>query len=442
MEEKIAEKQKFSLEKLSIETLVKNVNMIFAMSVAVFPFLMFILGLFSTPYFNYMFNFWTIIYAVIFLSFIPTNFKIIKNAVSKNKFSLFLMIFALVMMANVIISAIATKTFNFNTVQIFGYFLLFFVVVTLEPKHRKIFVQILLASLVFSAFCSIIDPHAQFVPGISKGIQMASFFYHANYSANIIGVATVVVVNLMLNEKKKGMVALYAVYFVIFSVFLFMNASFAGITAVFFAFFIEFVVLWIKTKKFPWRLLLCVLAFAVVSLLLELVPNIHDITTCKYNYFIEAIAAFDNVFKTNLLGALTNIESVPGADGWSRDELIVESINAVIGNNGMSFGERLKNILFGLGGGQLHVLRPHNMIVGLWVDFGFIFMALHEILIVCMLVYMVKNAKEKSKTRPFFYAALAYLFVTIFGSMIVYHYIYFVIVLALGINGMSEEESK
>lgn len=418
----------------SFENTIKRINFLLAMAFAVFPFLLFFLGIITEIYFDSIFNIWVLVCFFIFIVGIKVNFETIKKAFNHKKVFRFLIILSFICIGLLVISNIITNSLNGYSFQIIGYFLLFYLVVIMEEKYRYIFFQTLLASIAFSAICSLIDPRGHFLPGVCSIVQMASFFGQANYSANIIGITLVLVVNMILKEQNKKVRVIYYAYFVVFALFMFVNASFVGITAVFCILFLELIILWIKNKKFPYQILLFIVCFALFAGIIEIIPNIHEITTCKYNYFIEVIAVFDNIFKTNLLGATTSIEYVQGADGWSRGELLSNSLKALFGTNDMNFLERAKNFLFGFGGGSINNYRPHNLFVGLWVDFGFLFALCYVALIILLVVYMALSLNQnKSDVRPYFYSSLAYLLITLFGSLLVFHHVYFVILLALGI---------
>ena len=196
--------------------------------------------------------------------------------------------------------------------------------------------------------------------------------------------------------------------------------------------FIQIIILWIKNKKCPLSILIIILSFIAICLLLELIPNFHDVCTCEYNYFIECVAVFDNIFHTNLLQSIFNIPMVHGSDGWSRTSLIKEAVYHAIGGDESTFFGKLKVVIFGSGAGATQEYRPHNMFISIWLEYGIVASILHYAILTLLLIYIIKNSKSYfDKIRPFIYAIFSYLFVTLFGSLIVYHYIYFITIIAV-----------
>ena len=158
----------------------------------------------------------------------------------------------------------------------------------------------------------------------------------------------------------------------------------------------------------------------------------------KYNYFIEMAAVFDNIFKTNILELVTGgkVKFVAGADGWDRAKLIKTSVNAVLGFGEINPVTRILVILFGFGAGSAQIFLPHNLFIGLWLDFGLIPMLLYLALVMVIAVYGFRQlkrdkAKGNKSINPYFVAVLTYFIVNFFGSLIIVHYIYFIAILGL-----------
>ena len=73
---------------------------------------------------------------------------------------------------------------------------------------------------------------------------------------------------------------------------------------------------------------------------------------------------FDNIFNTDIL-SIFNIDSVSGADGWDRKELLIASWNSI--------KESPLGFILGQGAGHFYNTRPHNIFLATWLDFGLIF---------------------------------------------------------------------
>ena len=389
--------------------------------------------------------FWLFAYLIAFCFFLPSHAKWIKNTFTNSKLIKAIISIAVLCFGLVILSCCVIGTFNVATITMLSYFLLAVCFLCLNKKQIKIFFHILFACIAFCLILNLCDPSGIIFPYFSHFWYYSSIFATTNYPAYVVAMLVVVLANFMLVNKNKKLLALYCFYFVLFSVFMFFNASFAPITAVFFALGVEFIALWIKDKKFPWQILLILLSFAAISLLLELIPNLHAVSGAEQNYFVELTAVFDNIFHTHLLQDIFHIEAVAGSDGWERGSLLKNSIWAALGGNETTIGGKIKTILFGVGSDSTTALRPHNLAVSLWIEHGPIFASLMISLIVLLLVFMTKGTKANVKhVRPFFYAAIAYLFGTVFGSLKVYHFIYFVVILAIGvkISMIAREEQK
>ena len=377
---------------------------------------------------------WLLIYAIIFISFSISNFAWIKNATTKDKIVLSIICIIITMFFWVVLSAIITKTFAIETIFMLSYALLFACVMLLNKKQIKIFLHILLASICFCFLINICDPSGKVIEYFAQdnSANYASVFAHSNYSSTVASMLIMVTLNLAIFCKKKWLTVLYAFYFVVFSVFIYLNASFAGITAVYFMLVVEFVILWIKNKKCPWQILAFFAGFVGISLLLELIPNVHQYSTSKYNYFVEVTAVFDNIFHTHLLQDIFHIEIVPGSDGWNRGGLLKHAIYVACGGEKTGFFAKLFTILFGVGAGSVSELRPHNFFVGLWLEYGLVFALLFVALLVLAFIYIIKKTSGKtSSALPFLFAVGCYMFCTIFGSIKAYHFIYLIVIVAI-----------
>jgi len=430
--------ENFKLDKPINNNFLKT-NAIFAYLFAMLPAIVMVFGFFL-PYFvvniGLFYIVWVFLYLIAFFAFGAHHIKWLKQTFASSKLIKSMVAIAVVACALVVLSSCVLGQFNVATIIMLSYFLLFVCFVCLTKEQIKIFFHILFASVAFCLIVNLCDPRGHFIAYFCSGASVfASVFAHPNNSSNFVCMLFVVLINFMLLSKNQKLQILYSFYFALYSIFLFINASFAGITAVYFVMVVEFVVLWIKNKKCPWQIIAMFAGFTSASLLLELIPNIHSYTTSSQNYFVELTAVFDNIFHTHLLQDIFHIESVAGSDGWERGTLIKNSLWACIGGEQTGFGNKLKTILFGVGPNTTQVYRPHNLFVSMWLECGSVFAVLMATLIVLLLVLMTKGTKHNIKhVRPFFYGAIAYLFATMFGSLKVYHFIFFVAIVAIGIK--------
>lgn len=377
---------------------------------------------------------WGFLFLLVCVTYFIINAKNIKILKKKEKMVMAMIVLTAVCLICVLISGFVTH-FAINNLQFLLYIMLFISVLLLEKKQTKPFLIIMISNFVLSCLLGIMDPTQYVIPGFSPiYVSTSMFFVHANYAQAIAAMLIIIVYLMMIREKNPIWSTMFVFFFVIIGLYMFLNSSSAGISCVFVIIIANIIVDWIRTKKFPLKMFLVLLSYISFAFLIELYPNIYNIRTGHYNYFIELIDVFDNIFGTNLTKDWFNIDFVPGSNGWERDKLLANSIATVWGNSSMSFGQRLLNNLFGLGGGTLHILRPHNMFVGAWVDFGIVFAISLYAIIILGIIYILKKSKNKDSVMPYVYAMLAYLIALMFGSFLVYHFIYFVFIFGLAFN--------
>lgn len=389
------------------------------------------------------FYFWGALFACLYIIYFLFDLKNFKIKKIKSKLLSGMTILTIVALVFVVISA-CLSVITINYLDIFFYVFLFISVLYLEKRHIKNFLFILISNVIFACILSFMDPTNYFIPGFwPEYSDYGSFFWQINYAQTISALCLILTIHLLLKEKQKLMICVYILYFCVLSLFMFLNSSSVGITAIILVLFVELIFLWIKNKKFPFKLFLIFLSFLSFGFIVELNQNLGRFDNLHQNYYLEMIAVFDNIFGTHLLQDIFNIASIPSATGWDRGELLTNSIITVWGNGDQSFWERLLNNLFGLGGGNIHLLRPHNMFVGHWVDFGLPFAIIHLSIVILGIIYAIKNSKNLN-VMPFALCIFAYLFITLFGSMIVVHYIYFIILFALAVKfaNLNREEPQ
>ena len=424
--------------------LLNGINFMLAIILALFPFIIFLDALIFNSVNPFPVSEWSMLYVCYLIVYVTFNLKSLFKKRTKNKLEKWILWLTIIALSLVVITPIFNRVLTINNLEMFWYLMVFACLINLKKKQLKLFIEIFLFSLAFSCLCGIIDPTCLFMPGFHYTWQHSLFFYQQNYSSTIIAMAIIAISNMLLNEKNKLKISIYISYLVLMFLFMFLNGSFAGITSVFAIFIFEFIFFSIKNKKVNYHFLSLFLAFAVTNFLVDLIPNIENIRTCPYNYFIECVAVFDNAFNTHILN-IFGIDYVPGADGWDRSELLRRSLYAVLGGDSTNFFYRVSTTLFGLGGGTLHKLAPHNLFVGAWVDFGLIFAIIFMAVIILIIVYQIKNSKIKLDIYPWFFASISFLITTLVGGLILYPFFYFIIFLAIGFNiakNQSKEEDK
>ena len=189
-----------------------------------------------------------------------------------------------------------------------------------------------------------------------------------------------------------------------------MNGSFAPITAVVIVQVFCIIFFSIKNKKLNFKFAILSMIAVALCFLVDLIPNIKLIRTCEYNYFLECVAVFDNIFNTNLLN-IFGIDSIVGSDGWARSELLQDSL--------IHCTSSVKNFLFGSGPGVFQELRPHNILLTIWIDFGIFPTLLCIILFIYWIVSFLRS-KSQSKQVILFITILTFFLANIVGSLVFY----------------------
>lgn len=410
-------------------------NLIFAFYIALIPGL---LSLFSLIGFNSLLNkdllvLFTIMY-LIFLLFTSVDIFVYKSNIRKflKNFKKPPVIIVLVFLFWVLLASIINNSFNISLLYIFTYVFIFLCFSSLNKKHIKLVVNTAIVVVVFSCILGFFDPMGLNTPGFRKYYLPFSLqFENPNYIASVVAILMVVILNFFNNSKKWYEYVLYSLAFLILTFYIFLNGTYSAITAFILASVFNIIFLWVKNKKCPWKMILLFSSLFPIMFLVDLYPNIPFLRTCDYNFFLETCAIIDNIFGTDFLG-LFNIDYIVGSDGWGRGELIGNATDACFSS--------FRNFFFGLGAGNTHEFRPHNNYIALFLEYGFFAMALYATLIV---YYFYKVIKSRFNANNFGYicAVIAYLFRSMFGSIIAVEYIYFLIVFAISVN-LAEDKTK
>jgi|GEM_PF-4854730 len=430
------------------------ISTIFAFIFAALPFLTFIFAcVYYKLTFEMLFVLWGVFYCVLLIAVTPI-YLINKKTLAKSEYSKFnvrsktnnyklLHIFALIILVSITLSTILNiRTISLlNVFSIFTLFLVFICVAKIESRKINSFILLLITSVAFSALLGLIDPVGAFIPGFSSSnANLSLFFANPNYAGYIMSMFIVLDVNLIIREKKGWRRLSYCAFYAIMAFYLYLNASFVPITAVYIVLISEMIALWVKKRKFPLQLFLLIISFVIFAFLIMLYPNyLNYSTTTAPNFFVEAVAVFDNIFGTNLLHDWLHIDLILGADGWDRTALLTNALKQVLGSNEIGIISKIRTVFIGGGTGSLFYFRPHNLLLGLWIEYG-IFVPIAFIGLVAYIIHYSMKKLIASKDNKgsilngLFFAAICYLLCTIFGSLIVVHFCYFVIILALMIK--------
>lgn len=371
----------------------KNANLIFALFIVAMPLTRSFFDLFNVEM-NIVLQMaiWTVAFGM-FLCFSVVfglirgnfNFKNLKNKVIdlfKNWYFIVVALMVLLIIASTIINA----SFNLELVLIFGYFLIFICFFKLTKPQRKLVINLLLGVIAVCCVMGFIDPLGKWIPSlITDDCGISLQFYNANYIAYIVAMLMVANFYFLNKEKKIWFIVFYSLTYAILGAHLFLNGSFFPIASTFIVEIFMLIFISIKNKKFQYKMLILILILIPLCLLSDLlVPLYGDgVRTCEYNFFVECVAVFDNIFKTDLLQKIFGIDQVIGSDGWNRSTLAKNAINSIISSP--------KNIIIGGGPGHFYTERPHNLALALAMDFGVLMPILFSLLIIKFFIDCIKS---------------------------------------------------
>ncbi len=384
------------MNKIQLKNVVNSkVNLIFAIIIAVLPLInsfMDLVGIQSNILFYLLI--WTIIYGIIFL--ISISVKALHSQVVKINFNFFSIII-LSMLVWMLIGSFVNG-FSPDTIMYIALFLVCLCFFSLDEKYSYI-TKILLTTIAICCIMGFIDPFNAFMPGFPHtSYPLSLHFMNPNYSASITSCTAIYCFLHLSNdcfESKKHPLKdvwfyFYAILFLIFTVYLFLNGSFVPISALVLAEIFSIIFFSIKHKKINWIFITFLACTIAICFLVDLVPNIKVIRTCNYNYFLECIAVVDNVLGTKIL-KLFGIEKIVGADGWDRNELMKRAFEHVTSSP--------KNFIFGCGAGTFNTFRPHNVFLSLWLDFGVLIPTLYSAFFIGLFVKQLRSPYSVSNTK-------------------------------------------
>ena len=399
-----------------------KLNIVFAISLALIPVimsLMDILGLYlALPYYVI---FWGIVYgACLLIGVLQYSLKGGKFDFTKLKNPFVIIVLAMALW--IIISSVVNAVFNLNLIAYFTYFLIFICVYMLDSRWRKALLNTLMVVVAISCIMGFIDPYAKFMPGFNAdSIYMSLHFGNPNYISHIVGALTILCFIQFDKAKTKLWNTFYCVIYLIYATHLFVNGSFAAITFLIAIEIVVQIILNVKTKKFRYKMLILSLVLVPICLLVELIPNIEIIRTCEYNYLLECVAVFDDIFGTNLLSVF-GIDKIAGADGWNRHELLKLSWDRATSSP--------KAFIFGGGAGLFYQYRPHQGLLSLMLDFGVVAPILFITFFTILIVRIVKTKVKLSKLK-FLPSIICMLLCYLLGSILPNSFYVFMILFSL-----------
>jgi len=411
----------------NMRTLTGNkANMFFAIYMILIPIVLTIFAIFGIDFkIAYQLIAWGVVYTLFLF------FMLLKLVWNRSKFQLSITptkLIAVLMLAWILISSLVNGVFNLHTIIYISYFLIFVCFSSLDKERQRVIFNILLVVIAISCTMGFIDPRGKFMPGFTSVYPMALHFTNPNYSAYIVATLTIIVFGFFNSSTTRSLNIFYCIIYLIFATHLFVNGTFIAISSVIFVEALMQIIVGIKYKKLQVKMLILCLILIPICILVDLIPNIESIRTCKYNYFLECVAVFDNLFNTNIL-KLFNINKITGADGWSRSSLVQTSFKHATSS--------ATNFIFGSGAGFFYNVRPHNAFLSLFLDFGIVMPLLFMALLSVLLIRVVKS---KFNAHNFYYAMaiLGFVLCSLMGSLVHHSCYVFIIILAVLFNNLDQ----
>lgn len=367
------------------------------------------------------------IFGVIYLIYLP--FPIVLMFKQKGAWQRILeklkslpVILAVALYTLMFLNCIITNSVNIFLFYFIVYICIFICLFTIDKKYDNLIINTLIITMSICCFLGFLDPGNKFIPGFDIGLApLTLMFYNPNYAGYAIALLAILNIWIMCTTDNNKQRIVSIVGYIFFNVYLFMNGSFAPITGFIFTTILMIIYAWIKQKKCPTKLLISFLSIIPFIFITDAIPDINKYRTCDYNYFIECIAVFDNIFGTKLL-RMFGISQVAGSDGWGRSELQAAALAEILSD--------IKIFLFGKGAGGNFYFIPHNTILCLWLNFGIVPTLLYYAINIYLIVRFFK-LKNNYNLIGYIASNIGYLIMMMTGDLIEYSFCYHMIVFAI-----------
>lgn len=379
-----------------------------------------------------------IFYALFILGrimFYSINFRFIKF----RKLDL-MEILGLSLVVMLIVSALANGAVNVSFVFTLGYVLVFLAFVRLDKKYYKTILWTFITTIVFCSVMGLCDLSNSYMPGFVKNtFPMSLQFYNPNYSAYITVMAIMLIIYVLHTCRGKAEQVLGWCFFTFLNVALFINGCFSAETAMFAGELFLFVYLWIKNKKCPWKMLVC-LAISIGASFVW----IRGVSTSGANYMFEALAVIDGKLHTHLVKDISTffdkifhtgiIDGVAGSDGWDRDSFKKIAWQNITSSPLMFF--------FGGGAGYNYEVLVHNVYLQIWLEYGIFNLLLYLSILIVLAVRVFKSGFSSHNIFIFTLMCCVVIVCHYFGCLDPYSFTYYVCLLAICVKNVNEKDKE
>lgn len=292
-----------------------------------------------------------------------------------------------------------------------GYFIVFSIYKKVDKKYYKALLYSFVLTIVVCSIMGLCDFHNSYMPGFTaESYPMSLQFYNPNYSGYITITAILLCIYILNKYKTKWEQIVFWIAYTFLNVCMFINGCFSAETAMFAGELFLLLYLWIKNKKCPWVVLVCM----IISIGSSFVW-IRGVSSSNANYMYEALAVIDNNLHTNLLKSVSTffdklfgtgvIDRVAGADGWNRTGFKELAW--------MEITDTPKSIFFGYGAMYNNNVRVHNVALQAWLEYGGINLAIYIAILIVLLVRLIKTK---------FTSYNIFLLTVVFANVIICHY--------------------
>ena len=335
------------------------------------------------------------------------------------------------------VTEIINAPISFNFIFTLGYFLIFVVFRKVDKKYYKALLYSFVLTIVVCSIMGLCDLNNSYMPGFDEDtFPMSLQFYNPNYAGYITIMAILLCIYILTNYKKVWEQVVFWISYVVLNVCLFINGCYSAEVAMFVGELFLLLYLWIKNKKCPVIVIVCMILSIGASYVW-----IRGVSTSRANFMYESLAVIDNNLKTNLLESISTffdklfgtgiLKDVPGSDGWGR-----------AGSRELAWREitsSSRSIFFGYGILYNNNVLVHNVPLQIWLEYGIINLLLWVSILVVLLVRLIKT--KFTSYNMFLIAVMIAVIVVChyFGCLDPYSFTYFTCLLSVFAREINEK---
>lgn len=318
-----------------------------------------------------------------------------------------------------------------------GYFLAFFIFIKVDKKYYKALLYSFVLTIAVCLIMGVCDLNNRYMPGfLDYTYPMSLQFYNPNYSAYITVMAIMLCMYVISTYKTKVEQIIFWTAYVVLNVCLFINGCFSAETAMFVGQIFLLIYLWIRNKKCPWIILVCLFISIASSFVW-----IRGYSSSSANFMFEALAVIDNNLGTTLAKDVSTffdklfgtgvIEKVAGSDGWGRADAKQVAVQEIFASP--------KSVLFGYGMVYNNKVLVHNVPLQIWLEYGVFNLVLYLSILVILAVRLFKTKFSSHNVFVIAFMISVVFVCHYFGCLEPYSFTYFVSMLAIAVKSLDQK---